>query len=291
MNLPRVPSALVGGVATLPDLFVALGKSQGIPREETRTIAELVPAQIKAAPCFLDRLTGIWRYDFGEPFVNLPGGGIVLGTNMYQEVERLYAVLSCARRRLSGDKLSSYLVTLGNLEKHEDALIEFAPILRLGDDVETEYEVAGHGEGNRTVDWVIRASGHPLLLLDVKNRAKDLLESFVRLQAGERSPDGSAPAPIHNPLLLFASVEPKFKSQSPSEVVQAVWVHTCLKQEEAELDAAFRRLDSGRVHAAVLGDWADDVYIFANDASAKAHLMEVLRVHESRRFVFRRAEG
>lgn len=291
MNLPRVPSALVGGVAALPDLIVALGRSRGLPSEETRAIAELVPAQIKAAPCFLDRLTGIWRYDFGEPFVNLPGGGVVLGTNMYQEVERLYAVLSCARRRLSPEKLSGYLATLGNPGKHEDALVEFAPIVRIGDDVETEYEVAGHGEGNRTVDWAIRASGHPLLLLDVKNRAKDLLESLVRLQAGERSPDGSAPAPIHDPSLLFASVEPKFKAQPPSVVVQAVWVHTSLKQEEADLDAAFRKLDSGRVHVAVLGDWADDVYMLANDASAKRHLAEVLRVHESRRLVFQRVEG
>jgi len=291
MNLPRVPSALVGGVAALPDLFVALGKSRGIPIEDTRTIADLVPADIRATPCFLDRLTGIWRYDFGEPFVNLPGGGVVLGTNMFQEVERLYAVLSCARRRLGADKLPGYLATLGNPEKHADALIEFAPILRLGDDVEVEYEVAKHGEGNRTVDWAIRSSGHPLLLLDVKNRAKDLLESLVRLQAGERSPDGSGPAPTHDPLLLFASVEPKFKSQLSSEVVQAVWVHTCMKQEEAELGAAFGRLDSSRVHAAILGDWADDVYVLANDASAKAHLMEVLRVHESRRFVFARVEG
>jgi hypothetical protein len=80
MNLPRVPSALVGGVAALPDLFVALGRSRGIPREDTRTIADLVPAEIKATPCFLDRLTGIWRYGFGEPFANLPGGGVVLGT-------------------------------------------------------------------------------------------------------------------------------------------------------------------------------------------------------------------
>src|SRR6266511_2962242 len=104
MNLPRVPSALVGGVAALPDLFVALARSRGIPREEARGIADLVPAQIKVAPCFLDRLTGIWRYDFGEPFVNLPGGGVVLGANMYQEVERLYAVLACAKRRLPPEK-------------------------------------------------------------------------------------------------------------------------------------------------------------------------------------------
>lgn len=291
MNLPRVPSALVGGVAALPDLLVALGRSRGIPREEVRLIADSVPAKIKTAPCFLDRLTGIWRYDFGEPFVNLPGGGVALGTNMYQEVERLYAVLSCARQRLSVDKLSSYLTTLGNPEKHEDALVEFAPILRLGDDVETEYEVAGHGKGNRTLDWAIRASGHPLVLLEVKNRVKDLLESLARLQAGELSPDDSAPAPIHDPFLLFESVEPTFKAQPPSEAIQAVWVHTCLKQEEAELHAAFRRLDASRVHAAILGDWADDVYILANDATARVHLAEALRVHESRRFVFRRREG
>lgn len=128
-------------------------------------------------------------------------------------------------------------------------------------------------------------------MLDVKNRMKDLLESFVRLQAGERSPGVSGPAPIHDPLLLFASVEPKFKSNPLSEVVQAVWVHTCLKQEESELLTAFQKLDPSRVHAAVLGDWADDVYILANDTGAKTQLMEVLRLNDSRRFVFRRDEG
>src|SRR5947209_7206164 len=165
MNLPRVPSALVGGVAALPDLFVALGRSRGVPRDETQSIADMVPAAIRGAVCFLDRLTGSWRYDFGEPFVNLPDGGVVLGTNMYQEVDRLYDVLSCARRRLSEEKLTGYLATLANPQKHQDALIEFAPILRLADDVNVDYEVPGHGDGNRTLDWVIQTSGRPLLLL------------------------------------------------------------------------------------------------------------------------------
>ncbi len=92
-------------------------------------------------------------------------------------------------------------------------------------------------------------------------------------------------------VLLFASGEPKFKSRPPGEVVQAVWIRTCPKQEESDLYAASRKLEPGRVHVPVLGDRAEDVYVLTNDAGAKADLTEVLRVHESRRFVFRRGEG
>jgi hypothetical protein len=161
------------------------------------------------------------------------------------------------------------------------------PILRLDSSVEVDYEVAGYSEGSSTVDWLIRLEPVPILL-DVKNRTRDLLESLVRLQLGERDPDGTGPAPTHDPLLLFKSIEQKFKERSPSEVIQVVWVVTAIKQEESELQNAFARLDASRVHVAILGDWEDDVYVLANDARAKERVLEVLGLCESRRAVFRR---
>lgn len=54
------------------------------------------------------------------------------------------------------------------------------------------------------------------------------------------------------------------------------------------MEAAFAKLDASRVHVAIFGDWEDDVYILTNDISAKKSVLEVLRLRESRRAVFRR---
>ena len=290
MDLPRVPPSLVGGTADLGSLFVSLGRYRNIPREDVEEIAALVPPPIKGTPCFLDRLTGLWRYDFGEP-LNLPGDSVVLNTNMYQPVDRLYDVLACARRRLTGGQLSNYLQRLADPNKHDDLLFEFAPIVRLPLDIKVSYEVSGYGEGHRTVDWVLQPPSGPLVAIDVKNRTRDLVESLARLQAGEREADGAAPAPRHDVGLLFVGLEAKFRPRSPSEVVHAAWIGTDLKQEETELAAAFERLDRDKIHVALLGDWNDDVYILAHDVSARQHAVDVLGVRESKRFVFRRNEG
>src|SRR5712692_175074 len=176
MRLPRVPEVLVGGIAALPDLFVAIATSRRLPRERAKNAAGMLPEVIRSAPCFLDRLTGLWRYDFGNPFDGLPGDQIVFGTHMYQPVERLFDVVSCAMWRLTPEQLADYLKRLGDPNKHEDLIVEFAPILRLGPEVAVTYEVSGYGEGDTKVDWLISAQNSPPVLLDIKNRARDLIE-------------------------------------------------------------------------------------------------------------------
>ena len=287
MKLPRVPDQFIGGLASLPELFRASAKWRGMSHTEVEKVIRLVLPPILELVCFLDKMTSLWRYDCGEPFDNLPGDQVVFGTNMYNEVDRLFDVIICARHRLDEGQLSNYLNRLADPNKHQDLLFEFAPILRVDSSVKVDYEASGYAEGNGTVDWLIRSEPGPLLL-DVKNRTRDLIESLVRFHLGERDPDGTAPAPTHNPSLLFRSVEPKFKQRSPSEVIQAVWVVTAVKQEEPALQAAFAKLDGSRVHGAIFGDWEDDVYVLTNDAAAKETVLEVLRLQESRRAVFRR---
>jgi hypothetical protein len=205
---------------------------------------------------------------------------------MHHSVDHLDDVLTCAKQRLKSDQLTTYLARLADPKKHADFLLEFAPILRLAADVQTDYEVCGFGTGNSTVDWLIRPTEGPPILLDVKNRIKDLLESLARMAAGERAPDGTAPSPSHDPALLFRRIEQKFRAQHPREFVQAVWIRTELKQELEALRHAFEALDSGRLHVAVIGDWHNDVPVLANSEAAKEHLIRVLRVAESGRFVF-----
>lgn len=290
MNLPRVPEILIGGVAELPELFFASARWRGLGRQDVEAIVRLVPHQIRALPCFLDRLTGLWRYDYGDPFVDLPGGGAVFGTNMYQEVDRLFDVIQCARKRLPERKLNNYLTRLFDAQKHQDMLAEFVPILRLDSSIQADYEVEGYGEGNRTIDWLIRC-GEISLLLDVKNRTRDLIESLVALQAHEGGPNDSVPEPMHSPSLLFRSVESKFTVRSTVELLQGAWIVTGLKQEETELTAAFASLDSSRVHAAILGDWDKDVYVLAKDSAVKDKILRLLNLEESRRFVFKRGDN
>ena len=275
---------MVGGIARLDSLFLAAARYRNIARQEVEQVIAIAPEAIRSSPCFLDRLTGLWRYEFGEP-LELSGDTEVFGTHMYHLVDRLYDVLACARQRLNSGQLVPYLARLADPKKHADLLVEFAPILRLAANVQTDYEVSGYGDGNSTVDWLIRPTEGPPILLDVKNRIKDLLESLTRTAAGERAPDGTAPIPAHNPDLLFRSVEQKFRTHPPAEMVQAIWIRTDLKQEETEL-SAFRRLDPSKVHVAILGDWSDDVHILANDLAAKEHVMRAFRISESPRFVF-----
>lgn len=286
-DLPRVPQYLVGGLAALPELFLASARWRGLSRTAVEQLVSVVPEPLRALPCFLDRLTSLWRYDYGSPFVDLPGGDVVFGTHMYHEVDRLFDVLDCARRRLPAPKITDYLKRMADPIKHEDMLVEFMPILRLPASTSVDYEVAGFGEGNKTLDWVVAGQGPPIAL-DVKNRKKDLLDSFAQMQAKDRNGGGDVSAPVHDPAILFRGVEGKFRRRRPDEVVQAVWVSTPLKQEISELAAAFAKLDGARVHAAILGDWDDDVYVLANDGNAKEYLLQTFRIRVSERFVFRR---
>jgi hypothetical protein len=289
-NLSRVPQYLVGGLAALPELFRATARWRGKSRDDVEQLVSIVPEKVRSLTCFLDRLTSLWRYDYGNPFVNLPGGGAVFGTHMYHEVDRLFDVLECAQLRLPQPQLANYLQRMDDPNKHGDMLVEFMPILRLPACVSVDYEVSGYGEGNKTVDWVLRSEGPPIAL-DVKNRTKDLLEVFAHFQASERSMGDEAPAPTHNPAILFRGIENKFKERCPDEVIQAVWISTNVQQEVSELAAAFAKSDDRRVHAAILGDWEDDIYILANNAAAKERLLQVLGVRVADRFVFRRSDG
>jgi hypothetical protein len=206
--LSRVPAILIGGVAPLPELFKAIALHRGWAREDVRRFVELLPIEIQHAPCFLDRLTNLWRYVFGEPFQFADGSLYLSPEALYRDVERLFDVLACARQRLTPmQQLSTFSGRLRNPEKHQDYLWEFAPILRLGPEVATQYDPEGFGEGERIIDWAIQAPGHRLMLAEVKRRLKDLVEAVQR-----RTGDGSLPPPAHDHALLFASVERKFRS-------------------------------------------------------------------------------
>jgi hypothetical protein len=276
----------MGGIAEMASLFRAISRDRGFPIGYSDRISHLIPEPIAKLPCFLDQLTGIWRYEYGEPII-LDGGSTLVGTPMFPEVERLLDVLGCASWRLPAEKLQGYLLRLADRRKHEDTLIEFAPILRLSADVKVEHEVRGTGGGNTTVDWRIGAPEQPTLLLEVKNRVRDLIESFEAIK--RRDKDGPVPEPQHDHRLLFKSVTHKFKPAESSDIIHGVWIKTGIKQEEEDLRTAFEDLPPGHIHVVVLGSWDEDAYVLASNAPTRRRVLRVLRLRQSGALVFKRS--
>lgn len=288
MRAPRVQPEMVGGLASLPELLKSIARGRGLDIETREAIAAALPTELAAAPCFLDRLTSLWRYDFGEP-LSLSGGRVAYGTHMYQEVEVLLNVLLFVERRLNSTDKAAYLARLSVPQKHEDVLVECAPVLRLDDGIPVQYERPGSGVGGSLIDWTIGDRDAPTLLLEVKNRSLDLLDHLTRVDAGELDGKGEAPQPAHSVDALFRSVEAKFPSTKGPEPIHTVWIHTSIKQDEQEFAASFARLDPSRVHCAILGGWDSDVYAVARDTLQAATVLRVLRMEKSTRFVFQRA--
>lgn len=279
----HVRPELIGGFAEMSSLFKAISYERGLPISYSARIATLIPESIQKLPCFLDKLTGLWRYEYGKP-ITLSTGGTVVGTPMFPEVERLFEVVCCAAWRLDADELSVYLARLTDPGRHEDVIVEFAPVLRLPDTVIVEHEVCGNGVGNSTVDWSIQSPGEPKLLLEVKNRIRDLIESFEAMASWY--PDQPIPPPSHDHSMLFRSVAPKFQTRLPGETIQGVWIKSELKQEKTQLQRAFWRLDNASVHVAVLGNWGPEAYVLANDAATKRRVLKILRVRHCPGLVF-----
>jgi hypothetical protein len=289
LNIPRVPMQFVGGIAEFSELLISIELIRGRSKSDAESLLALIPESLRQVPCFLDRMTRNWLYDFGDPVMT--SNGCVHGVGKtWHLLTRLIDVVTCARVRLEQSVLTDYLTRLVDPRKHTDMLFEFAPILRLDPATVAEYEVTGESPGNRKIDWKIKGQNGFTLLLEVKNRETDLIRSFERVEAGERAVDGTVPAPDHDTDLLFKSVESKFLSRSPGQVLQGVWVGSALMQESSELEQSFCQLDPSKVHFAVLGTWDGAVHLLVRYGVPREKIVQTLQVHEVDRLVFRRPE-
>lgn len=278
---------MVGGLAEFSDLFLNIEAVRGRERTEAEALLALVPATLREAPCFLDRLTKVWLYDFGEAVSTARGNVTGVGLT-FHSLARLADVVACARSRLRQSELDNYLARFADPKKHADMLFEFAPILLLDSSTSAEYEVVGRSPRNRRIDWWIQGADGFGLLLEVKNRAADLFRGFERIQAGERDADGRAPAPDHDTDLLFKSVGSKFLPRPPTQVPQGVWVASGLMQEESELERSFLRLDPAKVHFAILGSWGPAAHLLARDDVPRDRIVRLLGLEEVEGLVFSR---
>ena len=162
-NPPKFPLEFMGGLADMKSLFHSIAQARGYPIGHGFRLWESIPPAIRDLPCFLDSLTGLWRYEYGEPIAL--SSGFMIGTPMFPDVETLFGVVGCASWRLSEPRFQEYTNRLIDKFKHEDTLTEFAPILRLPDNFQVTNEAAGSGPGNATIDWRIESPGEPPLML------------------------------------------------------------------------------------------------------------------------------
>ena len=146
MWIERIAPELVVAKSTLLEIIRAEMLGRGFGIEACDALFSILPSSLARCECFLDRLTGLWRYELGEP--HRVGGKLIWGVHMWPEVSVLVDVLECARHRLSSERLGGYLMLLADLRKHQDHLAEMYPMLRVDPSVDAEHEVAGLGVGN-----------------------------------------------------------------------------------------------------------------------------------------------
>ena len=270
---------MIAEKSSLRDRLVAEATSRGLTDAQGKDILAIVPPGLIAAGSFFDKMTNLWRYEFGIPYD--VGEKLIWGTHMWPPVEHLFSALVCAYNRLSEGKRLNYLSKLDDPRSHQATVVEMIPADKVCAGIPMEFEVAGLGDGNRTVDWVIGPEHGRTVLLDVKRRTADFIN-----QAEAMGAEGSVAEPDHDPALLFRSVEQKFLEADPDRQLQGAWVLTDIKQDEIQLQGAFAALDACKVHFAILGDWKRDAHVMAQRDQDRQYLLDLFHVEPSTRFTF-----
>lgn len=269
---------VIGGTASLAECLTLEARTHGITDQFIKNIIGTIQNPLVNAPCFFDRMTGLWRYEFGIPFNLDKTKTLQWGTHMWCPVAELFSVLMCAHNRLSANDRALYLGGLADINKHRDRLVEIFPVLRVAPSVPLIYEAKSRGQGNKTIDWLLEPPEGRPILFDVKRRVTDLIKMM--------DTDTIANDPQHDPAILFKSIENKFLSADPDTILQGAWITTEIKQENTALRQAFDQLNHQRVHFVVLGDAEDDAFMLVRRNDDEKYLRDMFKAKESARFTF-----
>lgn len=278
MMIDEVFPHVVGDHGVLKDQLLQRAREQGLSVEQATERFAGLPAPLIDAGTFLDKLTGLWRYEFGVPFEI--DRTLVWGAHMWVPVDYLHRAIVTASARVSVQERVAYYARLNDPERHAVTLAEMIPGSKVRADIPAQFEVTGLGAGNTTVDWVVHAPERRVIL-DVKSRSKDFIEQMTR-------EDGSKwmPEPEHDPALLFRSLDKKFLPTDPDELLQGVWIATHVQQNADALNKAFAALDPAKVHFAILGDCEPDIHLLVRRAADFAYLLDLFGATQSSRFTF-----
>jgi hypothetical protein len=277
MLIKQIYPEIIQRLSTLRDCLKEESLNIGFDTSQFDDLISIIPCNLLTAGCFLDRIKGLWRYEFGLPSDLSQTNKKLWGTQIWPPVNTLFQSILCAKQRLPSDKLKEYMQRLANINKHQDALVEMFPVLRLHADTPANFEVAGEGCGNKTIDWKIGPINDRYIRVDVKNRMSDLYDMMDRNVMQE---------PQHDSALLFRSIEDKFLEADPEQFLQGVWVVTQVKQELAKLRRAFDALYPNKIHFAIFGDHRNDAFILVKRQEDEAFIRDHLILSPSERFTF-----
>lgn len=262
--------------------FLKLAEEFGHTEAYARELTKLLPLPVSSAPAFLDRVTEVWRYDYGLPF-DFPNDWAI-GTDQWPEVGILYRVIDAANRNLDPQLLLGWLKRLSNESKHMDVMTEMRPILDLKDE-KLIFEVSGRGIGDTTIDWLIEPPGKRPILLEVKNRVVSFIQRLETRLPSKKTKNDYRKNKTPNPANLFKSSIKKFAPSKRSEILQGVWIHTGIKEDIKKLADFFSSLDDKRIHFAVLAGWMKDATILSRSKEDSDYLISIFGIEASGRFI------
>lgn len=233
-----------------------------IAEKSVDDIVRILPKNLREAPAFKDAITGIWRYDFGDPYVINGGREALFGTDQCPPVQWLYRCIVSMEKILTNSQLLEFLDRLGNPSKHLEALTECSPLLVLREPANVGYEVIGFGQGNKRIDFYIQPSKGVPVLIDAKCRIRELIRKL---------PQTSRPDPSG----LFKSLPEKFVSQDPGTCLQGGWIYSVLKWDKAALHSEFDQTDASRLHFAVLACWDKQAYVLSRNSDIERQVRSI----------------
>ncbi len=281
----QLPDAIVGDKSTLYEAFIGLVTKYGDQKAYAIELLKLLPQSVKEAPVWFDKLTNMWRYEYGLPFDRLPQQTMVVGTNVYLPVHELYVAVRIADKLLTRGQLLNFLQRLSDRGKHSDVLFEMRPMRDIKANLRTHYEILGRGIGNTTCDWQVTGT-LVNVLFDVKNRNKSFVEHLKQIIPTLNSSATNILPTAPNPEDLFKSVENKLNERCYLAQLQGVWIHSRIKEDEDKLTFYFKNsLNKKKVHFVILSDWQDDAFILARNSIIVKVLKRIFRLTESSRFV------
>lgn len=284
---PLIPYPFIGDESTLIRAFIEIAKRYKDNEKEAIQRYTFLPDPIKDAWVWYDKITEMWRYNFGPPYDRMPGDMLVAGTSSNFPVEELYIAIKIADERMIPSQLITYRERLAQFDKHAAALFEMRPLKNVKRDLRARYEVTGLGEGKTSVDWQVK-SGLLNIIFDVKYRIKSLLDHLRQTIPTMNAGSDTAMATAPNPEDLFKSSDRKFRRAHYLRRQQGLWVSTEIQEDKEKLQISFNKeLSKRKIHFLIISDWKDDAYILARNRFLVSALKRTFCLKESERFVTR----
>lgn len=260
MTKPRLDPQLYTETYHLFGAMERVAINLGYDSASARETVRMLPQNLKEAVAFRDAITGLWRYDFGDPYTTQDEKHFVFGTDQCPQVKWLYQCVQLMQGVLSDSQLLLFLERLGDTSKHLEALVECSPLLVLRGRTKARYEAPGSGE--KRVDFLLTPESGPPVLIDAKCRIRELIRKL---------PNSGKPDPAD----VFKSLPDKFDQCEPDVCTQGGWIHTVIGYLEDELRTEFKRTDASRLHFAIFACWDEKAYVLARTEGIRHRINEV----------------